>query len=40
MQNAMQKPCKLVQYGDDTLLFVSNECLNTAIRQLETNAAN
>ena len=40
MQNAIQKPCELVQYADDTFRFVFNECLNTAISQLETNAAN
>ena len=40
MQNAIQKPCELAQYADDTFLFVSNECLNTAMSQLETNAAN
>ena len=39
MQNVIQKPCELVQYADDTFLFVSDECLNTAISQLETNAA-
>ena len=39
MQNAIQKPCELVQYADDTFLFVSNECLNTAKSQLEANAA-
>ena len=40
MQNTIQKPCELIQYADDTFLFVFNECLNTAISQLETNAAN
>ena len=40
MQNGIHKPCELVQHADDTCLFVSNECLNTAISQLETNAAN
>ena len=40
MQSAIQEPCDLVQYADDTFLFVSNECLNTAVSQLETNAAN
>ena len=40
MQSAIQEPCELFQYADDTLLFVSNGCLNTAISQLETNAAN
>ena len=40
MQSAIQEPCELVQYADDTFLFVSNECLNTAVSQLETNAAN
>ena len=34
MQNAIQKPCELVHYADDTFIFVSNECLNTAISQL------
>ena len=37
MQNAIQKSCELFQYADDTFLFVSKECLNTAISQLETN---
>ena len=40
MQNAIQTPCELVQWADDTFLFVSNEGLNTAISQLGTNAAN
>ena len=40
IQNAIQKPCELVQYADDTFLFVSNECLKTAMSQLETNCAN
>ena len=40
MQCAIQEPYELVQYADDTFLFVSNECLNTAVSQLETNAAN
>ena len=39
MQNAIQKSCELVQYADDTFRFVSNECPNTAISQLEANAA-
>ena len=37
MQNVIQKPCEMVQYADDTF-FVSDECLNSAISQLETNA--
>ena len=40
MQSAIHEPCELVQYADDTFQFVSNECLNTAVSQLETNAAN
>ena len=40
IQNSIQKPCELVQYADDTFLFVCNECLKTAISQLETNSAN
>ena len=40
MQSAIQEPCELVQYADDTFLFVSNECLNAAVSQLETNAIN
>ena len=30
---------ELVQKADDSFLFVSNECFNTAIHQLKTNAA-
>ena len=40
MQSAIQDSCELVQYADDTFLFVFHECLNTAISQLEINAAN
>ena len=40
MYNAVQKPCELVQFADDLFLCVSNQYLNTAFSQLETNAAN
>ena len=40
-QSAIQEPYELVQYADDTFpMNVCNECLKTAVSQLETNAAN
>ena len=37
MINTIIKPCELVQYADDTFLFVANENLEEAIRHLELN---
>ena len=37
MINTIIKPCELVQYADDTFLFVANENIEEAIRHLELN---
>ena len=37
MINTIIKPCELVQYADDTFLFVANENIEAAIRHLELN---
>ena len=37
MINTTIKPCELVQYADDTFLFVANENIEEAIRHLELN---
>ena len=37
MINTMNKLCELVQYADDTSLFVANETIEDAIRPLELN---
>ena len=37
MKFLIEKPCELVQYADDTFLFVSSKNLNLGINILENN---
>ena len=37
--NTILKPCELVQYSDDTFVFVANEKIEEAIRHLELSIA-
>ena len=38
MRYSVSKPCELVQYADDTFIFVSDKKIEDAIHLLEKNA--